>query len=199
MLSTLKKLPHKVLMILTKPERFFKKIVADGNFEEAMIKAFLFGLIGGVAILAINLIGGNTVTFTTVFVKLVMYPMIAVGVLFMFAGLMMMFAEITGGNRDWEIAIKGIASIFFMYPLILILDSLAFNCMSLWIINILVDGYVTFLLYNIALHCMKGKKGAVLSIIAVAIVFLIMIYMSNYNIGWLALKNPSIAIECLAY
>ncbi|MDR3208401.1 MAG: hypothetical protein LBT45_00970 [Rickettsiales bacterium] len=198
MLKVLKKIPHRVWMILTRPERFFKKIVVDGSLEESMIKCFLFGLLGGVAVLAINLISGATVTFGGVFVKVVAYPLIAVGVLFVFAGLMMMFAEITGGNRDWELAVKGTSSIFFMYPVILILDALAFNCTSLWAINLLVDGYVLFLLYNIAKHCMKGKKWAVLSVIALAAIFLIMIYNSEYKIRWLAMKNPAAAVACLA-
>jgi hypothetical protein len=198
MLGVLKKIPHRVWMILTRPEKFFRKIVVDGSLEESMVKAFLFGLIGGAAVLTVNLASGATVTFAGAFVKLAAYPMIAVGVLFVFAGLMMMFAEVTGGNRDWELAVKGTSSIFFMYPAVLILDALAFNCASLWAINLLVDGYVLFLLYNIAYHCMKGKKWAVLSVIALAAVFLVMIYGSDYRISWLALKNTAAALSCLA-
>jgi hypothetical protein len=198
MLKVLKKIPRRVWMILTKPERFFKKIVVDGSLEESMIKCFLFGLLGGIAVLGINLASGATVTIAGVFVKLAAYPLIAVGILFVFAGLMMMFAEITGGNRDWELAVKGTSSIFFMYPVILIVDALAFNCASLWVANVAVDGYVLFLLYNIAYHCMKGKKWAVLSVIGLAAAFLILLYNSEYKIGWLALKNPSAAMACIA-
>ena len=185
-------------MILTRPERFFKKIVLDGSLEESMIKAFLFGLLGGGAVLVLNLIGGASVGFMDVFVKLFAYPVIAVGVLFVFAGLMMLFSEVTGGNREWEIAVKGISSIFFMYPAILVLDALAFNCASLWVVNILVDGYVLFLLYNIAYHCMGGKKWAVLTCIGVAAAFLIMMYASSYNVTWLRLKNNAAADSCIS-
>jgi hypothetical protein len=198
MLKVLRALPRRVWLILTKPERFFKKIVLDGSLEESMIRAALFGMLGGLAMLAIGLAGGGTLTFGTAFVKLVGYPIVAVAVLFVFSGLLMMFSEITGGNREWEVAVKGTASIFFLYPVILIMDALAFNCASLWIINIIVDGYVLFLLYNIALHCMNGKKWAVLAIIGLAAVMLLMIYGSDYRIGWLALKNPAAAVSCLA-
>jgi hypothetical protein len=198
MLKVIKKIPNRVRMILTRPERFFKKIVLDGSLEESMIKAFLFGLAGGAAVLVLNLIGGAAVNFSAVFVKLVAYPVVAVGVLFVFAGLMMLFSEVTGGHREWEIAVKGTSSIFFMYPVILVLDALAFNCASLWVINILVDGYILFLLYNIAYHCMGGKKWAVLTCIGVAAAFLIMIYVSDYNTTWLRLKNNAAAETCVA-
>lgn len=198
MMKVMKKIPRRVWMILTRPERFFKKIVLDGSLEESMIKAFLFGLLGGGAVLVLNLIGGASVGFMDVFVKLFAYPVIAVGVLFVFAGLMMLFSEVTGGNREWEIAVKGISSIFFMYPAILVLDALAFNCASLWVVNILVDGYVLFLLYNIAYHCMGGKKWAVLTCIGVAAAFLIMMYASSYNVTWLRLKNNAAADSCIS-
>jgi hypothetical protein len=197
MLQTLKKIVYHVYMILTKPERFFKKIVADGSLEESMIKCLLYGLLAGAAILVINLIGGATVTLGGIVVKLAAYPVIAVGVLFVFAGLMMLFSEITGGNRDWEIAVKGVSSIFFIYPVILVAGALARGCVSLWVINILVDGYVLFLLYNIAYHCMGGKKWAVLACIGAAAAFLLTIYLSDYRVMWLAVKNPSAALDCL--
>jgi hypothetical protein len=108
----------------------------------------------------------------------------------------MMISEITGGTRDWEIAVKGTSSIFFMYPIILILDAIAWGCTSLWIVNVLVDGYILFLLYNIAYHCMGGKKWAVLAVIMLSAIFLLFVYGSGHRIAWLALKNPAAAIAC---
>ena len=198
MIKVVRALPCRVWLMLIRPERFFKKIVLDGSLEESMIRAAMFGFLGGLAILVLGLAGGGTLTFGTAFVKLVGYPIVAVAVLFGFAGLLMLLSEITGGNRDWEVAIKGTASIFFLYPVILVLDSLAFNCASLWVINIIVDGYVLFLLYNVAFHCMNGKKWAVLSIIGLSAIMLLMIYGSDYRTGWLALKNPAAAVACLA-
>jgi hypothetical protein len=185
-------------MILAKPERFFKKIVVDGSLEESIIKAFIYGLCGGVALLVLDLIFGGGVAFSSVFMKLIVYPVVAVGILFAFAGLMMMFSEIAGGSRDWELAVKGVSSIFFMYPVILVLDSFAFNCTSLILISILVDGYVLFLLYNIAYHCMDGKKWIVLGIIAAALVVMVMVYASDYSFSWLAAKNYDAALACIS-
>ena len=198
MLKILKKIPHKVYMVLTRPEHFFKKIVVDGSIEESIVKAFLYGLIGGIALIVINLVGGGGLTFGGVFARLVVFPPIAVVVLFVFAGLMMMFSELTSGARDWELAVKGVSSIFFMYPVVLILNSLAWGCASLWLVSILVDGYILFLLYNLAYHCMGGKKQFVLAVVAAAALLSIMIYLSDYSVVWLALKNSSAAISCLA-
>lgn len=183
--------------VILNPKRFFTKIVADGNMEEAMLKAFLYGLLGGCLVLGLRLIGGATVTIGAVFSALVIVPVLAVTLLFVMGGLMMLVSEITGGERDWEIAIKGLASVFFIYPAVLVLNALAFNCTSMWIISIVVDAYVLFLFYNIALYCMRGRRGYIIAVIAILALFLITVYATDYRIGWFLLKNAGATLACL--
>ncbi|MBR3781905.1 MAG: hypothetical protein IKL14_00760 [Alphaproteobacteria bacterium] len=187
----------RVKNIITNPKRYFTKIVADGNMEESMLRAFLYGLLGGCLVLLIRLIGGATITVGAIFTAVIVVPVLAVTLLFVFGGLMMLISEITGGERDWEIAIKGLASIFFIYPLILVLNALAFNCTSMWIISILVDLYVLFLFYNIAVYCMRGKKSYVIIVICVLLLFMLTVYATDYRIGWFMLKNTSATLACL--
>jgi hypothetical protein len=120
-----------------------------------------------------------------------------VAILFVLGGMLMLVSEITSGERDWEIAIKGLASVFFIYPVILVLNALAFNCASLWAVSIIVDAYLLYLLYNIAVYCMKGKKGGVLAVIAIFAIFLITVYSTDYRMGWFLLKNTGAALACL--
>ena len=183
--------------VIVNPRRFFSKIVADGDIEESMLKAFIYGLIGGILVLSLKLIGGATITINSVFTAIVIVPVIAVALLFIGGGLMMLVSEITGGERDWEIAIKGLASIMFVYPTILVLNALAFNCTSLWMISLLCDTYVLFLFYNIGAYCMRGKKSNVIMVIAMLALFMATVYMTNYRIGWFMLKNASAALACL--
>lgn len=183
--------------ILINPKRYFTKIVADGNMEEAMFKAFIYGLLGGVLVLLLRLIGGATITISAVFTAIVIVPVLAVALLFIMGGLLMLVSEITGGERDWEIAIKGLASVFFIYPVILVLNALAFNCTSMWIISLLVDVYILFLFYNIALYCMRGKKANVIIVIGILALFLATVYATDYRIGWFMLKNTSATLACL--
>ena len=175
--------------VIVNPKRYFTKIVADGNMEESMLKAFLYGLLGGCLVLLIRLIGGATITLGSIFTAIIIVPVLAVTLLFVMGGLMMLVSEITGGERDWEIAIKGLASIFFIYPAILVLNALAFNCTSMWIISLLVDIYILFLFYNISLYCMRGKRGSVILVIGVLALFLLTVYATDYRIGWFMLKN----------
>ena len=183
--------------VIVNPRRFFSKIVADGDIEESMLKAFIYGLLGGLAVLAIKLIGGATITINSVFTAIVIVPVIAVALLFVGGGLLMLVSEMTGGERDWEIAIKGLASIFFIYPVILILNAVAFNCLSMWIISIIGDLYVLFLFYNIALYCMRGRRAAVIVVVGIFAIFMLTVYLTNYRIGWFLLKNTSAALSCL--
>lgn len=183
--------------IIVNPRRFFSKIVADGDVEESMLKAFIYGLLGGLLVLGIKLIGGATITINSVFTAIVIVPVIAVALLFVGGGLLMLVSEMTGGERDWEIAIKGLASIFFIYPVILVLNAIAFNCLSMWIISIIGDLYVLFLFYNIALYCMRGRRVAVMVVVGIFAIFMITVYLTNYHIGWFLLKNTSAALSCL--
>lgn len=183
--------------IITRPKRYFSKIVADGNLDESMFKAFIYGLIGGCLVLGIRLLGGATITIGAVFTAVIIMPVLAVALLFVGGGLLMLVSEITGGERDWEIAIKGLASIMFIYPVILVLNALAFNCTSLWIISMLCDAYLLFLFYNIGAYCMRGKKSNVIMVVAMLGLFMATVYMTNYRIGWFMLKNAGAALACL--
>lgn len=183
--------------LIVNPKRYFTKIVADGDMEEAMLKAFLYGLLGGCLVLMFRLLGGATITIGSIFSAIVIVPVLAVVLLFVFGGLMMLVSEVTGGERDWEIAIKGLASVFFIYPVILVLNALAFNCTSIWVISMLVDMYVLFLFYNISLYCMRGKRGNVLLVIGILALFMITVYATDYRIGWFMLKNTNATLPCL--
>ncbi len=189
----------KISDIFFRPKYFFSRIVADGKMEDAILKAFLWGLVGGILVFIINLIRDGFYVFNvfSLLKAIVIYPVLAVILLFIFAGLMMLVSEITGGERDWEVAVKGIASIFFIYPLALILNALAFDCTSIWIISLLTDLYMAFLLYNIAVYCLHGKKVSVLFVVAVGLVLLGCMYMSDYRNVWLSLKNVSVISSCL--
>lgn len=182
---------------IVNPKSFFKKIVADGDLEESMFRAFIYGLIGGALVLLFRLIGGATITIGTVFGALIIVPVLAVALLFVMGGLLMLISEITGGERDWEIAIKGLASIFFMYPVILVLNALAFNCTSLWIISIFVDAWVLYLVYCLSVYCMHGARINVLIVIGILAVFMLTVYVTDYRIGWFMLKNAGATLACL--
>lgn len=188
----------KLTDIFFRPKYFFTRIVADGKMEDAVLKAFLWGLVGGLTVLIIGLVRGDSFTIFGLFKSLVMYPIFAEFILFMTAGLMMMVSEITGGERDWEIAVKGIASIFFVYPVALVLNALAFDCTSLLVFSVIIDLYMLFLLYNIAVYCMHGKKVSILFVLAVVAMLLACIYMSDYRKIWFVFKNINITLTCLS-
>ena len=185
--------------VFFRPKYFFSRIVADGKMEDAILKAFLWGFVGGILVFIINLCreGLDALTIVSLFKAIVIFPVVAVMLLFVFAGLMMLVSEITGGERDWEIAVKGIASIFFIYPLALLLNALAFDCTSIWAISLLTDLYMAFLLYHIAVYCMHGKPVSVLFVVAACLVLLGCVYTSDYRNIWFLIKNTSATLTCL--
>ena len=197
MIKKIKNALKHVRDVLVNPRRYFSRIVADGNLEESMFRAFLYGLLGGILVLILRVIGGATITIGSGFTALIITPVVAVAILFIMAGLMMLVSEITSGERDWEIAVKGLASVFFIYPVILVLNALAFNCVSIWAISLIVDLYVLFLFYNIALYCMRGRRAGVITIIILFSLFIATVYITDYRIGWFMLKNTSATLACM--
>ncbi|MBO7042615.1 MAG: hypothetical protein J6W08_01980 [Alphaproteobacteria bacterium] len=187
----------KLASIFFRPKHFFTRIVADGKIEDAMLNAFLWGLIGGILVLVTNLIRGDVFTIYSIFKAIVIYPVLAVILLFIFAGLMMLVSEIASGDRDWEIAVKGIASIFFVYPLALLLNAFVFDCVSMWTVSIIIDLYMAFLLYNIAVYCMHGKRVSVMFVVAVCLGLLACLYMSDYKTVWILIKNLDAYSICM--
>lgn len=186
----------RLLDIFFRPKYFFSKLVVDGKMEDAMLRAFIWGLIGGIIVLILHLIRGNAFTVFSLFKTFVVFPVMAVVMLFVCAGLMMLVSEITSGDRDWEISVKGIASIFFVYPLALVLNALAFDCRSIWLISMLTDLYMLFLLYNIAVYCLHGKKISVIFVLMVGAMLLAGIYLSDYRTLWFLVKNIPATLTC---
>ena len=54
MKKKLKNAFKRIKNLIINPKRYFTKIVADGNMEESMMKAFLYGLMGGCLVLLIR-------------------------------------------------------------------------------------------------------------------------------------------------
>lgn len=188
----------KLTDIFFRPKYFFSRIVADGKMEDAILKAFLWGFVGGMIVLFMNIYRGDAFTIFSLFKSVIVYPLLAILLLFIGAGLMMLVSEITGGERDWEVAVKGIASIFFVYPLALLLNTLAFDCTSMWLTSIFIDLYLLFLVYNIAVYCLHGKRISVLFVVMIGAILLAAVYMSNYRTIWFLIKNISTALTCFA-
>ena len=99
MKQKLKKFLSHLRDIIIRPKRYFTKIVADGNMDESMLKAFIYGLLGGILVLCLRLIGGATVTLGAVFTAVVIVPVLAVTLLFVMGGMMMLVSEITGVSK----------------------------------------------------------------------------------------------------
>ena len=91
----------KISDIFFRPKYFFTRIVADGKMEDAILKAFLWGFVGGVLVLTMNLCRGDVFTIFSLFKAIIICPVLAVLLLFIGAGLMMLVSEITGGESDW--------------------------------------------------------------------------------------------------
>ncbi|MBQ7409021.1 MAG: hypothetical protein IJV03_00485, partial [Alphaproteobacteria bacterium] len=57
----------KLTDIFFRPKYFFTRIVADGKMEDAILKALLWGLVGGLTVLIIGLVRGESFTIFSLF------------------------------------------------------------------------------------------------------------------------------------
>ncbi|MDR0319482.1 MAG: YIP1 family protein [Rickettsiales bacterium] len=188
---------HRLGHFLFNPRKFFKSIIVDGSLDAPIIKALAYGLIGGGLTFVLQLMHGHPTTLGTLFSEFITTPVFALLTLFALAGVLMLVAEVTGGDRDFETAAKGLAAIFFLYPVMLALNALAFNCTSIWIISLAVDAYILFLLYNIGVYCLNGKKMSVKIVILLAGLLMLMVYATDYRLAWFLMKNATATLSCI--
>ena len=50
--------------------------------------------------------------------------------------------------------------------------------------------------YNIAVYCMRGRRAAVIAVVAIFAIFMLTVYLTDYRIGWLLTKDKAFVAAC---
>ena len=180
------------LYMLLHPVKYFTSIKSDGNYENAIVKVLMYGLItAGIKILfniaSITLVGAIS--------SIILMPIYALFITFGLAGIMLFFSYLAKGEMNFETSLKAVASCIFMYPVSFVAYQLAFGYWLLFIFSLILDLYVVFLIYTATTYCLKGEGTLSKVIFGIFATFVIVIHFSRSGTLYISNKNPRVAFK----
>ena len=180
------------IYMLCNPVKYFTEIKADGNYETAIIKVLMYGLLtAGIKIL-FNI---ANITLIGTISALILMPIYAIFIVFGLAGIMLFFSYLAKGEMNFETSMKAVASCIFMYPLAYVAYHVAFSYYILFFFSLMIDLYIVFLIYTATTYCLKGEKGIANVIFSIFTLFIIAIHFSNSGAMYVATKNPKVGFK----
>ncbi len=180
-----------VYMILH-PVKYFTSITADGNYENAIVKVLMYGLITAGIKIVFSI---ANITLLGTISALLLMPIYAMFITFALAGVMLFFSYLAKGEMNFETALKAVASCIFMYPFSYVVYHIAFSYWILFLFSLIVDLYIVFLIYTATTYCLKGEKGISNVIFSIFALFVIVIHFSNNGAMYVATKNPKVGFK----
>ena len=180
------------LYMLFHPVKYFTSIKADGNYENAIVKVLMYGLItAGIKILfniaSITLVGAIS--------AIILMPIYALLITFALSGVMLFFSYLAKGEMNFETSLKSVASCIFMYPVAFVAYQIAFNYWILFFFSLVIDLYIVFLLYTATTYCLKGEVNLSKVICSIFALFVIILHFSSTGSLYISSKNPRIALK----
>lgn len=180
------------LYMLLHPVKYFTSIKADGNYEDAIVKVLMYGLLtAGIKIL-FNL---ASITLLGTISALILMPIYAILITFALAGVMLFFSYLAKGEMNFETSMKAVASCIFMYPLCYVAYHIAFSYWILFCFSLILDLYILFLIYTATTYCLKGEQGISKVIFGIFAIFIVVLHFSASGAVYIATKNPTVGFK----
>ncbi len=178
--------------MLFHPVRYFTSIKSDGNYEDAILKVLIYGLItAGIKIL----FNFASITLVGAIFSVILMPIYAILLTFAFAGVMLFFSYLSKGEMNFETAVKAVSSCIFMYPFAYVAYQIAFSYWILFFFSLMIDLYIVFLIYTATTYCLKGEQGVAKVIFSIFTIFVIVYHFSQSGVGYVIQKNPNVGLK----
>jgi len=168
--------------VLVKPKAYFLTMKTTGGIAEPLIKAVLYGVIGGVIALMWGLlkIGGSVGIFGGAIgvMMFIWYIIAAIIGLFIGAVIMLIISAICKGSTDFEVNVRVTASVMVIMPIGALLGFVSgLNPTAGSIVSLLVNLFALYLIYHALVEALKAKPASskVLTIILAALLVLFFI------------------------
>ncbi len=165
--------------VLVKPKAYFSTMKTTGGIAEPLIKAVLYGVIGGIIALLWGLlkIGGSLGIFggAVGVMMFIWYIIAAIIGLFIGAVIMLIISAICKGSTDFEVNVRVTASVMVIMPIGALLGFVSgLNPTAGSIVSLLVNLFALYLIYHALVEALKAKPASskVLTIILAALLVL---------------------------
>jgi len=150
--------------VLVNPKSYFSTMKTSGGLVEPLIKAVLYGALAGIIAFLWSLFGIGAVTGGMIggaigAMALVWYIVAAVFGLFIGAVILLVISSISKGSTDFEANARVTAAIMVIMPISALLSfTMGINTYFGMIINLAVNIFALWLLYNGLVESLKAKQ-----------------------------------------
>lgn len=164
---------------LLNPKIYFASMPLTGGFVEPLIKAAIYGALGGLFSLLWSVLGlsalGAGILGGAAGIMALFYGIIA-AVIGVFIGgiIVLVISAICGGNTDFEASVRVSASLLVLYPIsacVAFFYGISFTLGGIF--ALLINLYGLYLLYEAIIQALKGKESTmkiVLIVLALIVV-----------------------------
>jgi len=145
--------------VLVNPKSYFSTMKTSGGLVEPLIKAVLYGALAGIIAFLWSLFGIGAVTGGIGAMALIWYIVAAVFGLFIGAVILLVISSICKGSTDFEANARVTAAIMVIMPISALLSfTMGINTYFGMIINLAVNIFALWLLYNGLVESLKAKQ-----------------------------------------
>jgi len=168
--------------VLVNPKSYFSTMKTSGGLVEPLIKAVLYGALAGIIAFLWSLFGIGAVTGGMIggaigAMALVWYIVAAVFGLFIGAVILLVISSISKGSTDFEANARVTAAIMVIMPISALLSfTMGINTYFGMIINLAVNIFALWLLYNGLVESLKAKQDTA-RIVMYILIALFVIFM----------------------
>lgn len=168
------------LETLLNPKGYFGSMALTGGFAEPIIKAAIYGALGGLfsllwSVLGFSLLGAGILGGAAGIMALIWGVIGAVIGVFIGGVILLIISAICGGNTDFEACVRVSASLMVLYPVSAIVAFFyGINFTLGGVIALLVNLFGLYLLYHAVTQALKGKESAMKIVAIVLLVILLL-------------------------
>jgi len=171
--------------VLIAPKDYFASMAKEGGFVEPIIKALIYGAIGGLLGFLWNALGLNMFGVASFSIKPIIVGLIA-GIIGLFLGglIMLVISAICSGSTDFEANVRVNAAFMVIYPIMSLFGFLnRISWMLSIIVTVAISLYFLYILYHAIVQALGGKEPSAKVVSIVLSVFPILLLLSSLLCG----------------
>jgi hypothetical protein len=168
--------------VLVTPKSYFATMKTTGGIAEPLIKAVIYGVIGGLiafiwSLLSIGSFSSGMFGGTVGIMLLVWYIVVAIIGLFIGAVIVLVISAICKGSTDFEASVRVTAAIMVLIPISALLGFVSgLNLTAGAIVGLAINIYGLYLLYHGLVEALKAKPDTTKIVMYVLVAILILFF-----------------------
>ncbi|MDY6970585.1 MAG: YIP1 family protein [Spirochaetota bacterium] len=163
--------------VLLSPKEYFVSMEKEGGYVEPVIKAVIYGLVGGIISFIWGILGLSALGAVIGVITIILTPIYALIGIFIGGVILLVISAICSGDTNYETNVRVAASLSALTPVYALLGfTYGINLTLGSIISLIIALYGIWLLYNALIHALNCKES-IAKIISIILAILPVIFI----------------------